>query len=165
MAMRWVKGQSILLDNKSVQKTKREILDLSAYQEKAIGTYHDTSASTTAKWLLGGYYKYNNYEVKKNITVKDIIKNLEQGNIIIVPTNGRLLKNPNFSGLGPERHMVLIKGYDYRKKLFITNDPGTRNGENYKYSEKILYQAIRDYPTGYHVPIKNIEKTAIIIKK
>ena len=100
-----------------------------------------------------------------DVSIAGMIAELEAGNIIIAPTNGRKLNNPNFSNLGPERHMVLIRGYDYNKKEFITNDPGTKRGEAYRYPEKNLFNAIRDYPTGNHVPIKISKKTMIIIYK
>ena len=35
---------------------------------------------------------------------------------------------------GPVRHMLLIKGYDGERGVFITNDPGTRHGESFEYS-------------------------------
>ena len=49
------------------------------------------------------------------------------------------------------------------KKEFITNDPGTRKGELYRYNETVLYSAIRDYPTGYHETINKIEKNMIVV--
>jgi hypothetical protein len=49
------------------------------------------------------------------------------------------------------------------KKEFITNDPGTKRGFHYRYNEKVLYNAIRNYPTGNHLPIKGEQKTGIAI--
>jgi hypothetical protein len=79
--------------------------------------------------------------------------------------NGRELKNPNFKAPGPVTHMVLVKGYDYKTKEFITNDPGTRRGENYRYPEKISLKAIRVYPTGYHLAVKKVKKEMIVVEK
>jgi len=39
--------------------------------------------------------------------------------------------------------MLVIKGYD--QNYFITNDVGTKRGENYKYKTDILFNAIHDY--------------------
>lgn len=61
--------------------------------------------------------------------------------------------------------MVLIKGYDPATKQFITNDAGTQNGENYRYNETVFFNAIRDYPTGHHVPIVGVEKTMLVVRK
>jgi hypothetical protein len=61
--------------------------------------------------------------------------------------------------------MLVIRGYDINKDVFITNDPGTSMGENYEYDSSIFFNAIRDYPTGYHKTINNIEKNIIIVEK
>ena len=164
MAMRWVKGGSFGVEATSTKKMAQDILSISNYESKNFSTYDDTSVADTASWLLSSYFKYNKYEIKKNLTIKMLIQALERGNIIIVPTNGRLLKNLHFTGAGPEHHMVLIKGYDYVNKSFITNDSGTRVGKDYKYPQNILFKAIADYPTGVNLPRKSIEKTGIIIR-
>ena len=59
----------------------------------------------------------------------------------------------------------MIRGYDSDKGEFITNDPGTKRGELYRYDQDVLYNAIRDYPSGYHKPITRIEKTMILVWK
>ncbi|MEI6379075.1 MAG: hypothetical protein WCO55_05425 [Candidatus Falkowbacteria bacterium] len=78
---------------------------------------------------------------------------------------GRLLKNPNYKAPGPLQHFLVIKGYDYATKEFITNDSGTRNGRDYRYPEKVLFTALREYPTGKHLPIKENKKMLIIVSK
>jgi len=163
MAMKWVKGQDITKTSAGKKAVRNEIAKMADWEKKKYGSYRDTSAKDTAERLLGVYYDYHNFEVKEEIKTDDIIAALREGKIVIVPTDGRLLKNPYFTGGGPDRHMLLIKGYDETRKMFITNDPGTRRGENYEYSEAVLFKAIRDYPTGNHLPIKKILKNAIII--
>jgi len=79
--------------------------------------------------------------------------------------NGQMMHNPYFTPPGPPRHMILIRGYDANKKIFITNDPGTRNGELYEYNYDVLFNAIRDYPTGYHELINVVEKNMIVVWK
>jgi len=79
--------------------------------------------------------------------------------------NGQALGNPNFTPPGPEYHFLLIRGYNPSTDTFITNDPGTRNGELYKYSSDTLFNAIRDYPTGDHLPITSTRKAMIVILK
>ncbi len=61
--------------------------------------------------------------------------------------------------------MLVIRGYDQANKEFITNDSGTRRGELYRYNEEVLYQAIRDYLTGYHKPIDKVEKVMMVVEK
>ena len=59
--------------------------------------------------------------------------------------------------------MLVVTGYDAEKKEFITNDPGTRKGAGYRYPEQVLFDAIREYPTGKHVPITINRKAMIIV--
>ena len=77
--------------------------------------------------------------------------------------NGQKLGNPFFTAPGPERHMLVVIGYDPEKLEFITNDPGTRQGEAYRYPVNVLWLAIRDYPTGDHEPITEVVKKMIVI--
>lgn len=161
MAMHWARAEPIASREKALQ----ELLALSYYQEKTFGEYRDTSAEDTASRLLKGYYQYTDFQVKRDISVEDIIDELYQGHIVIVPANGRALNNPHFTPPGPERHMMVIIGYDSDTHEFITNDPGTRQGKSYRYDKDILFNAIRDYPTGYHIPIERINKVMIVIGK
>lgn len=160
MALRWVRGQSV-----TAQEALDEIIAISAFEEKNYGSYHDTSAQDTVNRIFKDYYGYDRVTVRSDITAEDIKSELSDGKIIIVPANGRLLGNPNFTPPGPERHMLVVKGYDYNRKEFITNDPGTRQGKDYRYPEAVLFEAIRNYSTGYHEPIIGTEKTMIVVSR
>ena len=160
MAVRWARGESL---NK--EEARSEILKLADYQKKSFGEYRDTSAEDTVIRIIKGYFGYSQAEVKKDITIYDIINELVKGNLVITPMNGRQLNNPHYTGQGPERHMLVIRGYDSQTKEFITNDAGTRLGEKYRYKEEVLYNAIRDYLTGYHLPIEKEEKVMIVVEK
>ena len=142
-----------------------QIIMMTSYQTDNFGQFTDTSAQDTEDRLIRGYFKHASSEVITVNTTQDLINPLSLGKLIIVPTNGRLLKNPNFTAGGPERHNLVIRGYDSIKKEFITNDPGTRKGENYRYTEEVLFNAIRDYPTGNHMPIYENTKTAILFSR
>lgn len=61
--------------------------------------------------------------------------------------------------------MILIKGYDYKTKQFITNDPGTRRGENYRYSALTIFKAIRPYRTGNKVAFAKLVKEMLVISR
>ena len=94
---------------------------------------------------------------------EDIKKALSENRLVIVPTDGQKLKNPNFTQPGPPRHMLVIVGYDDTTREFITNDPGTRKGEGYRYSQDVLYEAILDYPTGKHLPVTSSDKVMLTV--
>lgn len=160
IAFRWAKNLGL-----TKKEAETEILKMADWETNKYKNYRDTSAADTAKRLLGEFYGYKNYQVKSDIKASDIISEIQKGNIVIVPTNGQKLKNPYFTQPGPDRHMLVIIGYDSTKKEFIVNDPGTRRGQNYRYNEKILFNAIRDYPTGNHLKIVGEKKSMIVVGK
>ena len=150
MSLAW--GRKDFNLNYSPSQWRDEILDLSDFQQEKYGEYRDASLQDIEVRMFREYFNYEKTEIKDLISPDDIILELEKGNLVLIPANGQALKNPNFKVPGPERHMVLIKGYDYEKEEFITNDPGTRNGADYRYQKDLLFVAIRAYKTGYHVP-------------
>ncbi|MDD2766198.1 MAG: C39 family peptidase [Candidatus Moranbacteria bacterium] len=159
MAEYWLTGKPL-----TKEIAKKEIIALSKFQKKTIGQSIDTSTEDTEK-LLREYYSVTTSTVQTNITLLDIREALSSGVLVIVPADGRKLHNPNYTQPGPTTHMLVIIGYDAEKQEFITNDSGTRNGKGYRYREDVLFEAIRDYPTGNHLPIPKIEKSMIIVRK
>lgn len=160
MAIKWAKNETL-----TKEVALKGILGSSDYTLKKYKEYRDISVTDTVNWIIKDYFKYPKAIVKKDITLKEIIAEINKGNILIVPVNGQKIHNPYYTAPGPINHMIVIRGYDENKKMFITNDPGTRRGELYKYNEQILYKAIRTYPTGSHELNKGNKKDAIIIWK
>lgn len=119
-----------------------EILKLVDWQNKTFGYYKDTTAEEIAR-ILREYFGHKNVKVKYDITAEDIKKAVAQGKPVIVPAAGRVLPNPYFKQPGPLYHAVVVKGYTQGK--FITNDPGTRMGKDFLYTEKALMDAIHDW--------------------
>lgn len=156
MAAYWLSGKPL-----TKEIAEQEIVALSVFERKTRGHAVDTSAADTAA-LFHDYYEAELPEARYDITVADIRAVLSEGAIVIVPTNGRKLGNPNFKSPGPLTHMLVIIGYDAEQHEFIVNDPGTRLGKSYRYDESVLLAAIRDYPTGKHLPIIE-ERTAMIV--
>lgn len=159
MAMRWVKGESLTKDD-----MLQEIFKLAVWGEQKFGTYHDTSVEDTLKFITE-YYGYPNAKAYYGITVEDIKRELKDGKIVLVPVNGQLLGNPYYTEPGPEYHFLVIVGYDDNKGVFITNDPGTRQGESYTYAYERLFDALRHYPTGFHLPVPTNIKAMIVVSK
>lgn len=141
---------------------KEELIAMARYEKKQIGQGVDTDVADTAEMLLDGYLYISDYRLVYDFTLDELKSALAEG-LVIVPTNGRALKNPNFTLPGPLQHILVVTGYDAVKKEFITNDPGTRQGEGYRYPEQVLYDAIREYPTGKHLPITTDRKAMIVI--
>lgn len=158
MAMAWAKGESL-----SRRQALERLFAISAYEETTYGSYHDTSAKDTVQRIFQEYLEYLNVEVIERVTVEAIKRELMLGNLVITPMDGQLLNNPYYSPPGPERHMVVVIGYDPASDEFITNDPGTRRGEGYRYDASDFVRAIRDYPTGNQIPISSSSRSAMIV--
>ncbi|MBI5071321.1 C39 family peptidase [Candidatus Falkowbacteria bacterium] len=82
----------------------------------------------------------------KMVTETEIKKKLVAGDLIIVPLAGRDVGNPYYKQPGPLYHMLVIRGYNQTE--FITNDPGTRRGEAYRYLYGDLLWAVHDWVGG-----------------
>ncbi len=160
MAIKWAQSEEL-----TKEEALEKITEISDWLLEKYKEYRDISSANTIDWIIKDYFNYPKAALKMDVTVNDIIYELEQGNLIITPMNGQIMHNPYYTLPGPPRHMVVIIGYDADREIFITNDPGTRNGKNYEYDAKLLFDAIRDYPTGYHEIINSIEKNMIVAWK
>lgn len=122
-----------------------ELQKIVDFEIQKYGDYKDTDSQETAQFIkdLWGYKKV---EVKYDVNLDDIKKEVAQGRPVILPTAGRQLNNPNFRRPGPVYHMVVVRGWT--KDKIITNDPGTKRGENYTYDPEVLYNAIHDWNGG-----------------
>ncbi len=162
MAHEWLIGNvASKLDKQYANDEIHKIID---FEKEQYGNDIDTSAKDTAV-TFKAYYQSNAMEFKENITLQNILDELSEQHIVIVPTNGTALGNTHFRSPGPQTHMIVIRGYDSNKKQFIVNDPGTQYGENYRYSYDTLYNAIRDYPTGDHLPITGNAKNMLVVTR
>lgn len=124
-----------------------EMQIIKKYEELVFGRYKDTSIEETAM-VLKNLFGIKNIATKEVFSTADIKKELNLGNIVIAPAAGRLLRNPYFTPPGPLYHMLVIRGYDDTKNVFITNDPGTRRGSGHLYSQNTLFSALHDWNSG-----------------
>ncbi|MEA3493186.1 MAG: C39 family peptidase [Candidatus Margulisiibacteriota bacterium] len=147
MAMRYVEGKGV-----TKADGKMEILDQVAFQRRKLGGHYDLTAAQSAQ-LIRDYYDHSNVIVKYDISIEDIKDELAKGNLVITPMAGRELNNPYYTPPGPSYHYMLFKGYDDRSGEFITNDPGTKRGRNYRYKYQVAFNAIHDWKTGRKVMI------------
>ncbi|MCA9384134.1 MAG: C39 family peptidase [Candidatus Magasanikbacteria bacterium] len=116
---------------------------LVARQNELFGDYFHTSAKQTAE-LAKDFFDVKETRIFPITSADDIKRELAAGHPVLVPADGKLLKNPNFKNGGPIYHMLLIKGY-LADGRWITNDPGTRNGKDYLYGKEQLLNAIHDW--------------------
>jgi len=132
------------LNNKSLSADvmENEIQKMVTWEIKNWGGHYDLTASETAD-LGKSFYNLDNIRVKNINSLSDIKKEISQNHLVIVPAAGRLLGNPNYRSPGPVYHMLVVTGYN--EDQIITNDIGTRRGENYAYANSILFNAIHDW--------------------
>ena len=102
----------------------------------------DLNAAEIVK-VMADYFGFNNVKISRDVNADQMKYELSKGNLIIIPAAGRDLHNPNYKAPGPIYHMLLIKGYS--SSQFITNDPGTRKGNGYRYDYATIIGAIHDW--------------------
>jgi hypothetical protein len=141
------------------------LLDLTNFETEKFGAHNDIHVEDMATVMAEKLGITDAYTVTDSdlITIAYLEELLDAGNLVIVPTQGKRLGNPNFSGEGPERHALLLLGYDRQNAEFIVHDPGTRKGENYRYPESVLLNAIYSYPTGHKLPVLVEEKAILVV--
>lgn len=133
-----------------------ELFDLVAYEE-ANGYDVSLTAAEAAAVIEGFYPKYD-ARVVENPTIADLKAFVDAGQPVIIPAAGRELGNPFFTGEGPVYHMLVLRGYT--ETTFITNDPGTRHGENYSYDATVFMEAIGDWEG--HDPASGAKRVIVI---
>ncbi len=85
-------------------------------------------------------------KIIENPTIDDMKRFIANNTPVLVVADGKKLPNPNFTNGGPVYHALVIIGYT--ETVFITNDPGTRNGEKFEYLYADLMNAIGDWNNG-----------------
>lgn len=138
--------------NLTAQIMENEIQAMVAWQIDYFGSHKDLTIAELQD-MAKKYYQLDS-RIENSITIEEIKKEISQDHLVIVPTAGRLLGNPYYRQPGPVYHMLLVIGYD--NSTIIVQDIGTRRGSNYKYSQKILFNAIHNWAGSP----ENIEKGA-----
>jgi len=141
MAGHYFLGKNIPNANYADQELHR----IQAFEEERLGYYKDTTAEETAM-VLREFYGVANVVVEE-ASIERMRQAVAQGKLVLVPAAGRQLGNPYFTQPGPLYHMLVIKGYT-KDGRFITNDPGTRRGENYLYNPEVILNAAHDWNDG-----------------
>lgn len=131
-----------------------QILKLVEWQNTNFGDYKDTNAEKISV-MLKDYLGLKSV-IHKDPTFEDVQKVLAQGHLIVMTFAGKEIGNPFYTNGGPLYHAMVIKGYKVGQKV-ITEDVGTRRGEDYVYQWKTLNAALHDYT----VPIDDGAKLMI----
>jgi hypothetical protein len=128
-------------DKLAVEKILVAMVD---WEIQTWGVHPELPIAKEAELALAMYNQKT--EIVNDLTVEKIKDLLRQGRPVIVPADGKKLDNPNFRNGGPVYHMLVIKGFTGDK--FITNDPGTRLGADFIYTQSNLMYSIADWDTN-----------------
>lgn len=138
---------------------EKEIEKLTKWQQENFGYNLSINTQEVTEMINANYDLKTELVAMNEATIK---KALAENKLVLLPINGQMLGNPNFKQPGPIYHMLVITGYD--EENFITNEPGTRKGLNYKYSYETLEAATGNWEPGPHeVDLK--DKRIIIVSK
>ncbi|MBP7133863.1 C39 family peptidase [Patescibacteria group bacterium] len=123
----------------------RAILDLVRFEEGK-GKTPDLTIAEVREMMMTKW-GYKTVVSTSDVTINRIKSALAHGYPVILPADGKSLKNPNFRNGGPPYHMLVIKGY-VGDQYWITNDPGTRLGADFTYPIEHLPQVAHDWNGG-----------------
>lgn len=154
MAKRYFKSELV----GSADDSENGLNQIINYEMDTLGFFESTTANQSARIIIEMFAL--NAELKLNPTVSDIKTAISEGKLVITPAAGRQLRNPFYKQPGPIYHYLLIKGYT--KTQFITNDPGTKRGENYPYDFEVVMDAVHDYNGG---DVEHGDKVVIFVSK
>ncbi|HCW32209.1 MAG: hypothetical protein UT55_C0048G0012 [Candidatus Peregrinibacteria bacterium GW2011_GWE2_39_6] len=126
----------------TINQFETDLLAMINWEINYFGQYQHTTIAQTAE-IAQNYLNYQNLKIIENPTTDQLKAELSQGHPIVAPFAGRYLKNPYFSGEGPIYHMLVLRGYD--QSHFITNDVGTKHGENFIYPYETIIETLHNW--------------------
>lgn len=141
-------------------QVETEINNLTVWQDQHFGYNLDTTAQETAQMIEGVYGLQT--KVLNDYTLQDIKDQINLHHVVILPVNGQVIGNPNYKQPGPIYHMLVVRGYT--STGLITNDSGTRRGENYPYTFETLHSAGADWDHNTNTIDQN-KKVMIVVWK
>lgn len=126
----------------SKEEFRDQILALVDWENQTFGDYKHTDAAQTIQ-ILNEYLHLQTHLIEQP-TFEDVRSSISKGHLLVGLFAGKKIGNPNYKNGGPNYHAMVIKGYKDGFKV-ITEDVGTRKGENYVYSWPTLSAALHDY--------------------
>lgn len=129
----------------SKEDAKKRILSAFAKKEAYFGESKDETAEEMVA-TINFFYPWEAH-VAKNPSLAQIKAELDAGRPVIMPLHGPELKNPHFRRHA-DYHVIVISGYDDSAKSFITREPGTRYGLDFKYSYDTIMNAMHNFVEG-----------------
>lgn len=125
-------------------KARQEILEVFKLKKETAPASKDESLERIEEIINSGKLNWQ-VSIVNNPTLEAMKAELAAHRPIIAPTYAPTLANPNYDSYGSMYHVIVITGYDDQSKEFITQDPGTKDGKNYRYSYDVLMKSLHDY--------------------
>ncbi len=129
--------------NVNVEESKKQIQNILKKKESLYGKSKDESPEKIIQ-MIETLYK-RKASLQKDITTEKIKNQIDLGQPVIIAFDTRLIKNPNFIAPQPTYHVAVIVGYDDETKEFLVNDPGSSDGEQFRYGYEELLAANKNY--------------------
>jgi hypothetical protein len=157
MAKYWLNGQNL-----DAQTMDDEILKTVGWEMEKLGGHYDLPTDRVLQ-LAKEYFEFKNVRVVKEVNSVEIIKKeVAAGRLVLLPTAGRLLNNPYFRQPGPVYHFLVAVGY--KKDGLIVNDPGTKRGKNFYYSNSNILESLHNWPLIFGAPFDKDQAAQEILK-
>jgi len=109
-------------------------------------TYYGKSLDESTEKIADIANKFLAWEARvvENPTILQIKEQIDLNQPVIIPVSGKDLLNPHFRNGGPRYHVLVISGYDDEKEEFITQEPGTDLGLDFRYTYDTIMGANHD---------------------
>lgn len=122
------------------------ILETFTAKEAAFGASYDENADRIVQ-LIHDFFPFE-ARVVEDPTEAELKAEIDAGRPVILPLHGPILQNPYFRRHA-DYHVIVLSGYDDETKEFITQEPGTRHGLDFRYSYATILTALHDFvPDG-----------------
>lgn len=126
-------------------KAKKDILQILDVKQRLFGYSLDENVSKITT-IINNYLPWE-ATIVRNPTIAQLKQEIDEGRPVLIPSHGQSLFNPHFKNGGPDYHTLVLSGYDDTSQEFITQEPGTIYGENYRYTYDVLMESIHDFTT------------------
>lgn len=133
-------------DALTVHEAKDKIMRAYRIKTNAFGYSLDEPAAKMVE-LINRYYPWEARAVERP-TIAAMQAELDAGRPMILPAHGTELENPNFRSPLLDYHVIVLTGYDDETEEFISHDPGTSNGLDFRYSYDTIEAAMHDFEPG-----------------
>ena len=128
-------------EKRTKEEANIEILNMIDWQINNIGGHYDLYAEELKPMIIDYFnIKESHINIKFDASIDDIKNIISDGHPVIAPVTSEYLNNPYYPH--PGYHMLTVTGFT--EDRIITNDNGTKRGEDFSYSNLDFEKALMD---------------------